>query len=68
MLAGVLRGEDLAQHAAVAEAAGHHDAVGSRQHLFGIALLQSFGVDPADLHLGVVGRSGVAQGFLATLR
>jgi hypothetical protein len=66
VLARVLRGDDLALDAALAEAAGHQDGVEARQ-LRGRLGRQRLGVDVLDLHLGVVVDAGVAQRLVEAL-
>ena len=63
ILPGIAAGGDHTLDAAVAEAAGHQNAGTASQPLCHIALVYLFGVHPLNVHHGVVGGTGVVQGF-----
>ena len=54
---------DLAARPALAEAAGHQNAVDAGEVQFGVFFLENLRIDPAHLDLGVVGDAAVGQGF-----
>ena len=54
MRAGVAHRADLALEGALAEAAGHQDAVHRPQHLFDVAVVELFAIDKMHVDLGVV--------------
>src|SRR5687767_9823452 len=54
-------GVDLAFRAALAEAAGHQDAVYAFEMLDRVLALEDFGIDPVEIDLHVVGDAAVAQ-------
>ena len=64
VLAGVLHGLDLALHPAVAEAAGHQNAVHGADHLSGVAALQGLGIHAHDLHAAIIRRAGVGKALV----
>src|SRR5436190_87245 len=66
-LARNLRRAHHAARAAVAEAAGHQDAVGAVEELLAAGLLERFGLDPADVDLQAVLEPAVVQGFVQAL-
>ena len=61
VLTRVLRGEDHALDAAVAEAAGHQHARAAAENGGDILRRQRFGIDPLDRHLCVAGRARVEE-------
>ena len=61
MLAGVLRRQDHALHAAVTETARHDDAVHGRKQLLAGLLRDQLGVNPLDRHLRIQRVAGVTQ-------
>ena len=61
VLPGIANGAEHALDAPVAEAAGHQNAGAARQPLRRVAVGQALGVDPIDVHDGVVGGAGVVQ-------
>jgi len=54
---GVLRRENLALYAAVAEATRDDDAADPRKHLVGGLLREQLGIDPANLYVHLVGQA-----------
>ena len=62
--AGILRGDDHALDAAVAEAAGHENARAAAEDGFRILLRELRRIDPADVDNHVVRRARVKQRFL----
>lgn len=61
MLTGIADGFDHAVDAAAAEAAGDDDAGHIAQNFADVLGRDGLGVDPVDLHMGVVCHTGVAQ-------
>src|SRR5262249_20664231 len=61
VVAGEVRGENLALDAAMAESAGHHDAGCALQGRVQVLLRERLRVDPADLDGDVVGPAGVLE-------
>ena len=59
--AGVVRGRDLALDAAVAEAAGHENAVAAAEHFLYIIARDRLAVNPLNVHARAVDIAGVAQ-------
>jgi len=61
MLASILRRRDLALDAALAEAAGHKDAIGAGQRRQSLGPLSRLRVHPGDLHIVIQRPCGMAQ-------
>ena len=59
--AGIVRGRDLALNAAVAEAAGHENAVAAAEHFLYIIARDRLAVNPLNVHARAVDIAGVAQ-------
>ncbi len=59
MRAGVFDGCDLALDAAAAEAAGYQDAIDVAQDFVHVLRGDCLGVDPLDIHRGVLGDAAV---------
>ena len=66
-LAGVADRLDLALDAALAEAAGHEDAVVAGEQPLGPFALDLLALDAADADLGAVGDAGVVERFVDRL-
>jgi hypothetical protein len=64
LLAGIARGGDLALRATVAEATGDEDALQAGEVEFRTGFLDALGIDADDVHLAVIGGSGVSEGFV----
>ncbi len=60
-LSGELRRADLALGAALAEAAGHQDAVDMLEKRRGILVLEHFALDPVEIDLHLVGDAAMRQ-------
>ncbi len=67
VFAGILGGSDLALGAAVSEATGNEDALKAAEIEFGTSFFDALGIDADDVHLAVVGGSGVGEGFVDAL-
>src|SRR5258707_2686424 len=61
-LAGELRLADLALRAALAEAAGHQNAVDVLEEGRGVLVLEHFALDPVEMDLDLVGDTAMRQG------
>ena len=66
VFAGKLGGDHLAFDAAVAKSTRHHNAGHALQHLFALALLQIFAVDPMNLDVAAIGQRRVIERFAHT--
>ncbi len=64
VLPGEARGGDLALRAAVAEAAGHQNAIELLQHRQAAFFLQILGIDAHDVHAAIIGDAGVGHGLV----
>ena len=64
VFAGVAGGGDFPLSAAVAKATGDEDALEAFEVGFGPGFFNALGIDADDLDLGVVGGSGVGEGFV----
>ena len=60
-VAGVANGADLALEGALAEAAGHQDAVHVAEHLFDVAVVEVFAIDQMHVGVAVVVHAGVVE-------
>ena len=67
VLAGVLRRAHHAPRAAVAESAGHEDAVGAVQQADAVGMLERLGFDPVDVHLEPVLEAAVEERLVEAL-
>ena len=67
VFAGILGGCDLALGAAVSEATGNEDALKAAEIEFGTSFFDALCIDADDVHLAVVGGSGVGEGFVDAL-
>ena len=61
MFTGILNGKDFSVDAPVPKSAGNKDTADVTQQFFYIFLCYLFGIDPLDIHLGIVGKSTVFQ-------
>src|SRR5204862_5208561 len=61
VVAGIVRGEDLALDAAMAEAARHQDSRGALEPAVQVLLRERLAVDPADLRVDAMGPGCVAE-------